>query len=353
MQQRASPDHIMAEQAWMAMRHHKVTPLPRNFAVWFAHASGNPIAVRSTIDTMVASGHAFTQAALDGLHAELLEFGVASIANANANADGVQAIQEIAATLVAQIVSNQAGVTAYGESLAHWTARLRCNPTLTDVQRAIAELVVETQQAHARNAMLEQQIASSIICVDEMQSRMDEAEQRAATDTLTGLNNRAVFDRTLQDALAQARGGGSTLSVIMLDIDHFKQFNDRFGHSVGDLVLRLVARVLASNVKGRDTVARYGGEEFAIVLTGAGLDAAATVGEQIRQALSKMRLTHKSMAQPLGSITVSIGISVYRKGDTGAALLERADKALYRAKHTGRNLVCTEAMVSAAELVAG
>lgn len=349
MHQGTSPDHLMAEHAWAAMRQHKVTPLPRNFAIWFAHATGNPSAVRQTIDAMVAAGQSFTQATLDGLHAELVEAGISS----NTRADVAQAVQEIAATLVAQLASNQMGVAEYGKSLAHWTARLRCDPTLIDVQRAIAELVVETQQAHARNAMLEQQIASSIVRVDEMQFRMDEAEQRAATDTLTGLSNRAVFDRTLQDALAQVRGGGGTLSVIMLDIDHFKQFNDRFGHPVGDLVLRLVARVLASNVKGRDTVARYGGEEFAIVLTGAGLDAAATVGEQIRQAMSKMRLTHKSNAQPMGSITVSIGVSVYHKGDTSAALLERADKALYRAKQTGRNLVCTEAMVATAELVSG
>ena len=349
MGQGTSSEHLAAEQAWAALRIHKVTPSPRNFAVWFAHASGKPPAVRHTMEAMLAKGQAFTQAALDDLYAELRD----AEGSPASDADAGQAVQEIAATLVAQVASNQEGVAAYGKSLAHWTARLRCGPTLPDVQRAISELVVETQQAHARNAMLEQQIASSIVRVDEMQVRMHEAEHRAATDTLTGLNNRAVFDRTLQEALSLARGGGGSLAVLMLDIDHFKQFNDRFGHPVGDLVLRLVARVLASNVKGRDTVARYGGEEFAIVLAGAGLDAAATVGEQIRQALSKMRLTHKSMEQPMGSITVSIGVSVYRKGDNAAALLERADKALYRAKHTGRNLVCTEAMVPAPELVAG
>ena len=338
MQQRASPDHIMAEQAWMAMRHHKVTPLPRNFAVWFAHASGNPIAVRSTIDTMVASGHAFTQAALDGLHAELLEFGVASIANANANADGVQAIQEIAATLVAQIVSNQAGVTAYGESLAHWTARLRCNPTLTDVQRAIAELVVETQQAHARNAMLEQQIASSIICVDEMQSRMDEAEQRAATDTLTGLNNRAVFDRTLQDALAQARGGGSTLSVIMLDIDHFKQFNDKHGHAAGDTSLRAIAEVFRNSIRDEDIACRYGGEEFTIILPDVTPEVAYLRAESIRRAVANLRVPLDS--EVCGGFSVSIGVALYpRDGETVDLLLQRADQALYRAKRQGRDQV--------------
>ena len=343
----ASPDHIAAEQAWAALRHQGVTPSPRNFAVWFAHASGRPASVRHAVEAMVAAGQAFTPEVLDKLHATLLD----AQGSPSSEPDPAGAVREIAAALVAQVVSNQEGVAAYGKSLAHWTARLRSGPTLPDVQRAISELVVETQQAHARNAMLEQQIASSIVRVDEMQTRMDEAEHRAATDTLTGLNNRSVFDRTLQESLAQVRGGGGTLSVLMLDIDHFKQFNDRFGHPVGDLVLRLVARVLASNVKGRDTVARYGGEEFAIVLTGAGLDAAATVGEQIRQAFSKMRLTHKSTEQPMGSITVSIGASVYRKGDSAAALLERADKALYYAKHTGRNLVCTEAMVPAAELV--
>ena len=350
----ASPDHMAAEQAWAALRRHGITPSPRNFAILFAHATGNPASVRHAVETMVKTAQAFTPEVLDRLHTTLRDAqGLSFSGDEPAGAEPAGAIREIAATLIAQVSSNQEGVEAYGKSLAHWTARLRCGPTLPDVQRAISELVVETTQAHARNAMLEQQIASSIVRVDEMQVRMDEAEYRAATDTLTGLNNRAVFDRTLQESLAQVRGGGGKLSVLMLDIDHFKQFNDRFGHPVGDLVLRLVARVLASNVKGRDIVARYGGEEFAIVLTGAGLDAAATVGEQIRQALSKMRLTHKSTAQPMGSITVSIGVSVYRQGDNAAALLERADRALYHAKHTGRNLVCTEAMVASAELVSG
>lgn len=347
-----SPDHMAAEQAWAALWRHGITPSPRNFAIFFAHAGGSLASVRHAVEVLIGAAQAFTPEVMDRLHATLQAAeGSPSDDAETAGSEQAGAVREIAATLIAQVASNQEGVEAYGKSLAHWTARLRCGPTLPDVQRAISELVVETQQAHARNAMLEQQIASSIVRVDEMQTRMDEAEHRAATDTLTGLNNRAVFDRTLQEGLAQVRGGGGTLSVLMLDIDHFKQFNDRFGHPVGDLVLRLVALVLASNVKGRDTVARYGGEEFAIVLTGAGLDAAATVGEQIRQALSKMRLTHKSMAQPMGSITVSIGASVYRKGDTAAAMLERADKALYYAKHTGRNLVCTEAMVPAVELV--
>ena len=130
--------------------------------------------------------------------------------------------------------------------------------------------------------------------------------------------------------------------MLLLDVDHFKQFNDRFGHKTGDPVLRLVARLLSDSVKGRDVVARYGGEEFAIILTGAGLEAGDAVGRQICKALGERRLVNKGTQVGFGQVTISVGVAQVRLDDTPATLMARADAGLYLAKKRGRNRVCID-----------
>ena len=125
----------------------------------------------------------------------------------------------------------------------------------------------------------------------------------------------------------------------MCDIDHFKKFNDTFGHQTGDQVLRLVANCLSENVKGRDTAARYGGEEFAVILRGAPVDAAVTLADQIRMAVQSKKLVKKSTGDILGTITISIGAAEIGPGDAAASLIQRADACLYAAKNAGRNRV--------------
>jgi diguanylate cyclase len=135
---------------------------------------------------------------------------------------------------------------------------------------------------------------------------------------------------------------GENLCLVMIDIDHFKRFNDTYGHPMGDQVLRLVARVIADNVKGRDTPARYGGEEFAVILPNTSLADAATVAEQLRRAVSKRRVTRRDTMQDLGSVTMSLGVSQFRPGEQLQHFIDRADAALYQAKRAGRDRVLSE-----------
>jgi diguanylate cyclase len=129
---------------------------------------------------------------------------------------------------------------------------------------------------------------------------------------------------------------------MLTDIDHFKAFNDNFGHLTGDQVLRLVAMAVKHNVKGKDTAARYGGEEFAVVLPNTALRAAVTVADHIRRAVMAKELMKRSTGEHLGRITISIGVAALRKGDSGQSLIERADTCLYAAKRHGRNRVMCE-----------
>jgi diguanylate cyclase len=163
------------------------------------------------------------------------------------------------------------------------------------------------------------------------------------TDPLTGLSNRKYFDDSLVKAIAESLPRGRQLALMMTDVDHFKRFNDTYGHLTGDQVLRLVAMAVKQNVTANDIAARYGGEEFAVVLPEAMLTSAVAVAEQIRRAVMAKELMKRSTGQTLGRVTISIGVAVLRPGDTPQTLIERADACLYAAKRSGRNRVMSEA----------
>ena len=147
------------------------------------------------------------------------------------------------------------------------------------------------------------------------------------TDPLTQLANRKFFDTTLEKAIAEARAKNEPLSLMMTDIDHFKNFNDSFGHLTGDQVLRLVAMSVKQNVKGQDTAARYGGEEFAIILPNTVLRSAITVADHIRRAVMTKELMKRSTGEHLGRVTISIGVATLHKTDT-AQIADRAHRRL-------------------------
>jgi diguanylate cyclase len=131
---------------------------------------------------------------------------------------------------------------------------------------------------------------------------------------------------------------------MMIDIDHFKKFNDSFGHQVGDQVLRLVGRVLAESVRDCDLAARYGGEELMAILPGAPLEACAEAAERIRRRISEARLTRRTTGEEISSVTVSVGVAQFRMGESADRMIERCDRALYQAKRAGRNRVVQEAV---------
>ena len=143
--------------------------------------------------------------------------------------------------------------------------------------------------------------------------------------------------------MEDAASGTEPLSLLLIDIDHFKRFNDEYGHIVGDEVLRLVARKIKENVRGRDFVARYGGEEFAVILPGTPIHGAKTVAENIRVSFSVGKLKRVKTSEYLGTISISAGAAQYKPGESVEELVDRSDQALYHAKDAGRDRVATEA----------
>jgi diguanylate cyclase (GGDEF)-like protein/PAS domain S-box-containing protein len=166
----------------------------------------------------------------------------------------------------------------------------------------------------------------------------DELRQQAIRDPLTKLFNRRYMEETLVRELSRAERNSHPVSVIMIDIDHFKDFNDIYGHEAGDLVLQTLAKFLGTRVRGSDVACRFGGEEFILILPSANLDLARKRAEQIRESIQSIQV--KYGGQTLGPITLSLGVAVFPEhGVTSEAILQLADAALYRAKQNGRNRV--------------
>jgi diguanylate cyclase (GGDEF)-like protein len=169
------------------------------------------------------------------------------------------------------------------------------------------------------------------------------------TDVLTGWHNRRYLQTRLHEELARSQRDATALTCLMIDVDHFKKINDRYGHLVGDEVLRQLAHCVESEVRNSDVSARYGGEEFVILLPGTGIEAGRLLAERIRQAVSNESFEVASVSEPL-PITVSIGVAEYRRGSknddlkvAGERLIALADLALYEAKAGGRNTVAQAA----------
>lgn len=158
----------------------------------------------------------------------------------------------------------------------------------------------------------------------------------AYVDDLTNIYNRRYLGDMIRQAIAQNNSLNDTFSIIMFDIDHFKQINDRYGHDCGDLVLSRVARSLAKSLRQNDTFGRWGGEEFMVIAPATDLLQAEHLAERLRYAMSQIPHDH------IGSVTASFGVATYRPGDTADTLLKRADTALYQAKLNGRNCWVSE-----------
>ena len=314
---------------------------PQNFTIWYVYMSGRDPSFVRHVDSMLANKEPFDETQCADLYAAVLRLdGAGKEGTREAAIDAIGSELERAMVETAEILKN-AGIETerYGETLEGVDGALQSAGSAEQIQGVVANLVQHTRRMAEQNRTANEHLQQSNAEIAELKVRMADIRSEALTDPLTGLANRRAFSEQLTDCIAAAASRDAPLCLLMLDIDHFKSFNDTYGHQLGDEVIRLVAGSMSKSIEEKDTAARYGGEEFAIVLPDTSLAEAEAIANQIREVVAGQRIVRKTSRQTLGSVTLSVGVARYEAGQSEDDLVARADAALYEAKHAGRNCV--------------
>jgi len=321
---------------------------PHNFEVWYTYAGGVNSALNQAINGVIGANGTITEPQVEEIYLRYL-----SAAHIGERIDkvGTQIAGEIE-QVMSMIEASIGTADDYSKSLQGATANIANDGDRDQIRMIVESLVSATREVESKNVDMQQRLKDSRQEIRELQENLEVVRTESLTDPLTTLSNRKFFDNAIERLIKNSAATNEPLSVILTDIDHFKKFNDTYGHLTGDQVLRLVAVSLKHNVKGADIAARYGGEEFAVVLPNTQLAQAITVADHIRRAVQSKELMRRSTGETLGRVTISLGVAQWRLGDDVASILERADSCLYAAKAAGRNCVIAETAITKESRVA-
>jgi diguanylate cyclase len=330
-----------SQTAAACMKRLGIPPHPNNHLLWYCYSADCIPELKRTLDILQSNQQEFTQELNDELYDRF--FGQKRIAAAAHSS--TRRVEGLLQQILGELGTVGADSARYADTLKDFHDHVQPGIGSPDLQRMVSNILTETRRMAEHNQMLESHLNRSAGEVETLRRDLVNTRKEAMTDALTGIGNRKFFDVKLREAAAASMETGEAMSLLMIDIDHFKGFNDRFGHQAGDHVLAMVAHALTDSIKGQDTVARYGGEEFGIILPRTELDGATVLATQICDSLAHRYIRPKSTEEDFGTVTVSIGVAMYRLGEPLTILIDRADFALYRAKSAGRNRAASETVL--------
>lgn len=312
-----------------------IPPLPTHFAVAYEYCAGGKPDLRAEVDRLLGEGN-------------LNAFALGELYERHLACDQYQTLRGMGNDLQNILQGLIQGITEVGEGAAGYSRTLEKHIASLDGQagpetlRAVAgELLSATRDARSRNQSLQTHLEEAHKETESLRLELERHRREVLIDPLTGLFNRRAMAERLEEMMAAEVD--APLSMLVLDIDHFKRINDSYGHAVGDVVIRNVADTVRKCIRGEDMAVRYGGEEFVILLPATPLSGATKVAEVIRKRIEALRLVRRQDNFSLAPFTVSLGVAERRRDDTGESLFQRADQALYQAKNGGRNRVTQEA----------
>ena len=309
---------------------------PISYTLWYEHVAGINPPLSSVLEASLAGKLPLGEDDVYDLHARYI------VARDMEVLDRLQRklrdVLEEAAQTAATALEDSGQFEA---ALRDTRTRLTGASSLESVHAIIAELARETTRMHSATEAVQQKLETRAREVELLTRQLEQAKSEALLDPLTGLKNRRGFELAVRE-LGTSGSPFRGAALVLADIDHFKQINDKHGHLLGDKILRAIGQTLQSNIKGRDIAARPGGDEFAILLQQTPLAGARALAEQIRSAVAAGRIRRADSKEQPGSVTLSIGVAAGGSDDTLESLLARADAALYAAKRAGRNRVSVD-----------
>jgi len=332
----------LAAQALERLKRDGLAPLPENYAIFFHYFAGTNASLKMAMDVLLSQNNALNQQQCT----ELYQAHLGVEAEHRALKETNTAIEAEIAKVMGVIDTASAGTTKFGQTLDTISGKLTPTAPIEQIREAVAKVASESRAMAKQNEKLQSQLAETTHQLTEMRTNLDAVHRESQIDPLTEVGNRKFFTTELNRTMREAAEAGTPLTLLVADIDHFKKFNDSYGHLIGDQVLRLVARTLVENLKGRDVIARYGGEEFVILLPQTKVADAERVANLLRASLATKQIRRRSTNETLGTVTVSVGAAEYCPGEDAENLIARADAGLYKAKDAGRNRVVIEPLTA-------
>ena len=310
---------------------------PENYHVWYEYTMGTNVELGHAIDELLREGRKFTSQVNNELYSTYIS---------KAPEDLLKAYQQDMQKLVTSLFEKINGMTrktqSFSGALEEYQSVLQENPDIDTVAGLISNLIDDTESVLQANESMGSMLDSMNEEADTLRENLQTLNTAAFSDQLTGIPNRRAFDNNLEELYDLYQDEKQIFSLLLIDIDHFKKFNDTYGHAVGDRVLTYVASILKGGVKGDDRVARYGGEEFVILLPNTDYEGAIAVGNHVREKVAGKKLVAGDGKTSYGNVTISIGAALISDNDDMESIVQRADKGLYLAKEKGRNQVCGE-----------
>ncbi len=330
-------------QAIKIMTQRGIPSTPPNYTIWYDYVSGKNPPLTAAIDEIIKGDDLFPVEVSNALYTR---FYLSHQEQSEHIQEAGEKLQETLKQVIEHIGDAGSDTEIFGEKITSLATDISSNfsgkNSPASLNKFVSEIIRETAAITEKNKALQNQLQQSSSQIDNLQENLEKVKTESLTDALTQIGNRKHFDLKLIEETTKSVKKNTELCLLLMDIDHFKKFNDTYGHRIGDEVLKVVARKLKNAVKGQDTPARYGGEEFTCILPKTSLNDAASLADQIREKIAKQVLKNKKTGQEFGRITLSIGVSQYVSGEPLEGFVQRADEALYRAKDQGRNRVIKE-----------
>ena len=330
---RSPAAYNLAGEALRLMQESGVWPTPLNYELWLYVAGDPEGALAQEINRLLKAGETITEDISDSLASKFI---ARLKLNDEVRDAGLKLTRELA-SITEVIVEAQKAQKTYGETLEGARKSMSAVDAAA-LKGLIDSLSDATTKVLNQHSVLEGRLSESSREVTRLRKHLDQVRMEAMTDALTNLANRKSFDEAL-DAHCDNVDPGKPLTLAVIDIDHFKRFNDTWGHQTGDQVLRYVASVLARIGRAPRMAARYGGEEFGLLFPGETCPGVERLLNEARVEIASRVLKRRSTNEDLGTVTISAGIAQRTYGEDSFDLLDRADKALYLSKNNGRNRV--------------
>ncbi|MCR8923128.1 GGDEF domain-containing protein [Dasania sp. GY-MA-18] len=323
------------------LKKHKLHPIPENYKVWYEYTCTSNTELNEEIDALMAQQTAISE---EICHKLLKKYFVS---NEQKDFDAARlAFSHLLNVVISQISNWSSNHGSFCQALEKCTQKLNSDPSISEIKDIITDLTQEAKSMADASNDINSVLGSLNNEVKQLRKDLEQAGSEAVTDSLTGVSNRRGLDERLRNAIAEAQNQHSDLSLIMIDLDHFKTINDSFGHNTGDKVLKLAASIMKKNLRSSDFLARYGGEEFTVILPNTNLKSAVKVADHLRKAISAKQLSTGRNGQIIGRLTISAGVTQHRPQENAETLLDRGDKYMYKAKHSGRNRVISDSDLS-------